>query len=247
MLIPSRSTNVTGSQFANNNYNTDVNVREFNILNEIQSGNMPDFLRKFTSIHITVGNNSITYLTMPNYLSIGSDDDYLIIPMNAITAQKICKQFDCSLPTKLMVDQIWKQSINKLAPKPFGPPYDANMFSTARYVWSDKEIKKQMVGKDINKLTAGHKKDIIISNNLSPNNYNRKVCIYGWHNTDGTVIQGKNYFTHEVTYFDYSQTIRLIANDVIVNGSPRRLQDVFVDPVFCNLVSDEGIVTFLNY
>jgi hypothetical protein len=169
------------------------------------------------------------------------------MPVNAATAQKICDQFDCSLPTKLMVDQIWKAAENKLEPIPHGEPYDSSMMSMNRYIWSDTEIKKHMVGKDLYKLTAGHKKDIIISNTLSPNNINNKQCIYGWHHLNGQPIQGKNYWSHELTYCDYAGCIRCVANDVVVNGSLMRLQDILVHPTLSKLISDEGILTFLKY
>ena len=247
-LIPMRNPNaLTGSQFAKNNMNTERFIREDNILNELINGNIPDFMRNFSAITITENGNTITYMVTPDYISLGSDNDYLRIPINAITAQKIADKFDCSLPTKKMVDDIWKYSINKLEPISHGPPYDASMYSTARYVWHNDCINKQMINKNNNYLTGGHKKDLILSNKLSPNNPEKKVCIYGWHQSNGKPIQGKNYWSHEVNYHDYSQTARFIANDVIVNGNPYRLQDIFTNNNLCYLVSDEGIVTFLRY
>jgi hypothetical protein len=56
-----------------------------------------------------------------------------------------------------------------------------------------------------------------------------------------------NYWSHEDTYADYSHGIRLIANDVMVNHSPMRIQDVFKDATLSELISDEGILTFLRY
>lgn len=247
LIHPRNLDAISGSQFAQENLHENRSIRESKILDEITSGNIPNFLRHFVPININSNGISITYMTMPNYIALGSDDDYLLMPTNAATAQKICDAFDCTLPTKQMVDQIWSAAINKLEPIPHGPPYDDTMMSTERYVWSDTQIKHAMGNKDITKLTAGHKKDIILTNHLSPNNLHHMQCIYGWHHLNGTPIQGKNYFSHELTYCDYAGCIRLIANDIMVNGTPARIQDVFKDPSLAKLISDEGVLTFLRY
>ncbi|MGK3946175.1 hypothetical protein ABK046_48475, partial [Streptomyces caeruleatus] len=82
-LIPERNNNaVTGSQFIQNNINIKGNIREQNILNEFLSGNIPDFLRNFKAIDVISGNNILTFLTMSDYLSIGSNQDYVRMPMS---------------------------------------------------------------------------------------------------------------------------------------------------------------------
>lgn len=246
-LIPARPENaISGSQFCQQNMNNNIAAREKNILNEFLNGNIPNFLRNLRSITINNGNNSITYVVTSDYLSIGSDTDYVRMPMNPLTAQVIADKYDCTLPTKKMVDDIWAQSVNKIAPLPWGPPYDASMMSTNRYMVHNSRIQKQLDNKDITALTSSQKKDVILTNKLSPNNPQKRVAIYGWIQLDGKPIQV--YPTaHEDTYADYSHGIRLIANDVVVNGSPMRIQDVFQDKELCSLLSDEGPLTFLKY
>jgi len=247
-LIHSRDPGaVTGSVFVSENMHLTGATRENNILHEFLGGNIPDFLRNFTGVDVTDGTNTITYLVMPDYLSIGTDNDYVRMPMNPLTAQKIANQFDCTLPTRKMVNDIWKHSPNKVVPLPWGPPYDSSMMSTERIGIHNQRIQKQLEGKDFKLLLSGHKKDVVLTNRLYPGNPNKRVCIYGWIQSNGQAIQGLNPVSHEDTYADYSHGIRMIANDVIVNGSPMRMKDVFADPKLSALVSDEGPLKFTNY
>lgn len=247
-LIPNRSSNaMTGFEFIKNNINVNRKTLENNILSEFFSGNIPDFLRQFKEINVSDNNNKITYLTTNDYLSIGSENDYVRIPMSPLVAQQIANKFDCSLPTRKIVDDIWKQSDIKLIPKPWGPPYDQTMMNVDRFLIHNNTIQSQLLNKDYKSLISGHKKDVVLSNTIAPNNPKERVVIYGWINPNGTPIQNLNYWSHESFYYDYSHGIRLITNDVMVNGNPMRLQDVFKDPTLCKLVSDEGILEFISY
>lgn len=249
-LIPVRDPgSVTGSAFCQANMNLSGAVREQNILNEFVHGNIPDLLRNFAPVTVTNGVNSITYLVMPDYLCIGTNEDYVRMPMNPHTAQTIANQYDCTLPTVKMVNDIWSASSNKLAPKPWGPPYDEDMSATHRIPTHNATIQNELLGAGWNPLvlTSGHKKDVVITNHLGMGNPNRRVAIYGWIQTDGQPIQGLNYFSHSDTYEDYSHGIRMIANDVIVNGNPMRMQDVFTNPILSALISNEGPIFFQKY
>ncbi len=246
-LIPSRPENAcTGSVFAQNNLNNKIPEREQNILQECLNGNIPDFLRKFAPITINDGKNSITYLVTTDYLSIGTNEDYLRIPMNPLTAQKIADKYNCTLPTRKMVNDIWKQSVIKLQPLPWGPPYDSSMMSTDRYRIHNKRIQDQLKDKDITALISGQKKDVVLTNLFSPNNPKKRLALYGWIQLNGQPIQPMP-GGHEDTYADYSHGIRLIANDVMVNGNATTIQQVFADSTLCSLVSDEGVLSFTRY
>ena len=203
-LIPGRDPSaMTGSQFITANMNIKGPEREKNILIEFQHGNIPDFLRHFVPIDIVVNHNTLSYLVMSDYLCIGSDEDYCRMPMGPLTAQAIANQYDCSLPTKLLVDNIWKNSTNKLAPKPWGPPYDNSMSNTYRYGVHNQTIQNQLINKDKTKLISGHKKDVVITNRLASNNPGHRVAIYGWIQANGVAIQGLNPKDHDDHYADY--------------------------------------------
>lgn len=246
-LIPARADDaVTGYEFCQKNMSNSIADREKNILNEFLSGNIPNFLRNFCSVKISIGNDYILYTVLADYLSIGNDTDYVRMPMNPHTAQAIADKYDCTLPTKKMVNDIWAQSANKLVPLPWGPPYDASMMNTNRYIVHNSKIQKQLENKDFKSLTSGQKKDVILTNKLAPNNPQKRVAIYGWIQSNGQPIQ-VHPSAHEDTYADYSHGIRLVANDVVVNGNPMRIQDVFKDSKLCNLLTDEGPLNFLRY
>lgn len=245
-LIPNRSSFVSGSQFISSLGKIKGSQRDTAILHEFLSGNIPDFLKNFKPLTITFGSNSITYLVMSDYLSIGNEADYLRMPMSAEVGQTIADKYDCSLPTRKMVNDIYSNADIKLPAKPWGEPY-TGMDNNDRYPIQNEKINKQLAGLDPTKLIAGHAKDIILSQKLYPNNPKKRVCIYGWMMSNGQVIQGLNASSHELSYQDYSQLIRLISNDVIVNGNLMRLQDVFASPSLCSLVSDEGVLKFTRY
>jgi hypothetical protein len=247
-LIVTREINaVSGSEFVSNHFNLTGQARENEILSEFLNGNIPDFLRKFYPITVDDGNDSITYLVMSDYLSIGSDEDYVRMPMNPLTAQIIADKYDCVLPTTKIVNDIWKNSVNKLKPLPWGPPYDASMMSTERIGVHNSRIQAQLADKDYKSLTSGHKKDVVLTNKLYPNNPNKRVAIYGWIQLTGQPIQPLNPVSHEQTYADYSHGIRLIANDVLINGNLAKIQDIFKDNKYCKLISDEGALQFIKY
>lgn len=249
-LIPVRDPGaISGSGFIGANINLTGAAREKNILDEFMHGNMPNFLKDFKEIRVSDGNNTLVYLTTSDYLSIGHDADYIRMPMNPLSAQLIADKYDCTLPTRKMVNDIWAQSENKLIPLPWGPPYDIDMIKTHRIGTHSYRITKQLIDSNKNPfaLTSGHKKDVVLTNNLYPKNPKRRVAIYGWIQLNGRPIQGLNSSSHEDTYEDYSHGIRLVMNDAILNGQPVRIQDVFTNPKLAHLVSDEGVLRFLRY
>jgi hypothetical protein len=238
---------MTGSAFIQANMNLVGSAREANILQEFKNGNIPDFLRNFAEVTVSDGINSVTYKAMVDFLCIGSNEDYVRMPMNPLTAQFIADQYDCTLITRKMSNDIWRGAINKLEPKPWGPPYDDDMIRTYRIGIHNTTIQNQLTGKNPFTLTSGHKKDVVLTNKLSPNNPAKRVAIYGWIQLNGTPIQGLNPTSHANTYEDYSHGIRLVDNFALVNNQPMRMRDVFTHPVYSKLVSDEGPLTFLSY
>lgn len=246
--IPEKISIVTGDQFIANNLNLGGAVREENILKEFVNGNVPDFLRKFVPVTVTSGTNKITYYVSTDYLSIGDDSNYCRMPMNPLTAQKIADLYGCILPTKKMVDDIYKNADIKLQAKPFGSPYDSSMQSTERFQWSNNSINKQLFGKNINLLVAGHKKDVVITNKLYPANIQKKVAIYGWWlNPNSAPIQTLNATSHDYMYCDYSHGIRLISGIATLNDKIMNISDILTDTKLCNLLSDEGVLKLIRY
>jgi hypothetical protein len=247
-LKPRKADALTGSAFAKSIADSSLTLeqREKIIFNEIKSGNVPDFLRKLTKI--TDGNEldfgvdkiTINYYVLPDYFCIGNDEDFFYLPMTPILAQKIAYLTKCSLLTRKMVDKVYKNATIKLEPKPI-PPTKA-MTTVPVFIAHNEIIKTQLKDLDAqhknSELTAGHKKDIIISNKIYGEQTPR-VVIYGWHKLDGKPIQPV-YNKHTNTWADYSHGIRLVQQNVWINGKKTKIAKVLKNQKLSILLSDEG-------
>lgn len=78
-------------------------------------------------------------------------------------------------------------------------------------------------------LTAGHRKDVVLSNRLLEKP-NRRVCIVGWPELNGRNIQPESTF-HELSYADYSHGARLVEEEWKVDNEPTSYLAVLTDPV----------------
>ncbi|TCD28153.1 hypothetical protein EZ456_05520 [Pedobacter psychrodurus] len=218
--------------------------REKIIFKEIKKGNVPDFLRKLVKIEVDwisdQKTNHISYYVLPDYFAIGTNNDFFYVPMTPILAQKVANLTKCSLPTKLLVDHIYKEAKIKLAPQPILPTKE--MTTVRVFIAHTDSILKQLTpllaSHHLGELTAGNKKDIIISNKIYGESTSR-VVIYGWHKLDGKAIQPV-FNKHTNTWADYSHGIRLIQNSIYINQKKTSLKKALGDVEFCNVFSDEG-------
>jgi len=228
---------MTGKQFIDSTKGMDRKQREAAILKEIQQGNVPDFARQMREIQVNSNGHSGTLRVMPDYLAIGSNDDFVRIPMDPKTAQKIADQTGTSLPTTKMVDDIYKQADTRLTPQPLPP--GAQMMSNDYYQRHNNMVEQQMAqrGAEHGLLTAGHQKDVVISNRLTQ--HPDRVAIYGWHQQNGKPIQGLS-TVHENSYADYSHGVRLVGGTMLVDGQERPVSEVLQDPALAGLISNEG-------
>lgn len=243
--LPARNPNaVTGSEFIKNTKNLSRMQREDAILSEVLSGNVPDFARKMKEVNVSaVGKDGKvhtgTIKVIPDYLAIGSNSDFIRIPMDPLTAQKIADRTGTVLPTRKIVNDVYKNAEVKLKPQPIPP--SAQMMSNEYYQRHNNMVEQQRisVGAQPGQLIAGNKKDVVISNALD---YNPgKVAIYGWHQPNGKAIQPLSTI-HENTYADYSHGVRLVSGKMTVDGVERNVADVMRDPNLASLVSDEGVI-----
>ncbi|PID63155.1 MAG: hypothetical protein CR986_00355 [Ignavibacteriae bacterium] len=239
----------SASEFVNQAKNLNLIDREKAIVKELISGNAPSFSRNLKAIDFTKIINNKTYkvrcFVALDYLAIGSDEDYLYIPITPSTAQFLSDKFNCMLPTKKLVDIIYNNSEIKLIPQPI-PPSDKMTTMQVFFQHTD-SIKKQIeeinLDREENNIIAGHKKDIIISNKIY--NHNRgfdPVVIYGWHRGINNPIQPL-YNGHNSMYVDYSHGIRFIYNYAIVNGDTLSIREILKDSELSNLFSNEGVIT----
>jgi len=178
-------------------------------------------------------------------MAIGSDQDYLYIPLTPSTAQYLADKLNCSLPTRKIVDKIYTNSEFTLSPQPI-PPSD-KMTTIQVFEQHTDSIKQQfsILGFDRSAfgIVAGHKKDIIISNKIyAPDLSNESVVIYGWHLGEDNPIQPV-YNGHTAMYADYSHGVRLISRLAFINGDSIHLDDILRDPDLSILLSGEGVIS----
>lgn len=241
--IPPRSVNARGaSAFLDAVEGVSEPERDQAIRLELLSGNLPDFLRNMQPVSLKglLPSGHLVRLTlcvMSDYLSIGSGEDFVLMPMGLNTALAVATQFGLTLPTRSMVDLIYRRSAIHMTPQPM--PAGDTMRSTDYYRKHNALVGQQraLIGASTDILTAGHKKDLVLSQRLwkQPG----RVAIYGWHRNAGAPIQPLS-TVHGARYADYSHGVRLIGTVVFVDGAPRSLFDVLADRHLAPLLSDEG-------
>ncbi len=233
---------MSGSECAKCLSSMDRSGREQVIVSEITKGNLPDFLRRLKPVRLVqkFGERktvTATIFVMPDYLAIGSDRDFLLMPMSLYAATAIAVRLGFILPTKKMVDAIFEQSDVHLSPDPMPP--GPQMRSLAYFSEHNRRVKEQRLslGCPLGALISGHKKDVVLTNRLGETL--GRVAIYGWHRLSGVPIQPLT-IVHGANYADYSHGVRLVSNVVLIDGEPRSIYEVLEDPKLATIVSDEG-------
>jgi len=238
--IPPRPANaLRGSQFADLASSMDRHQRERAIQDQLAQGNLPDFLRTLVPVNLRSNKGLATIFVMPEYVAIGSDSDFLRIPMNLHTAVGVANRFGFLLPTRKIVDAIYAQSTSRCTPQPL--PAGPEMSSTHYYATHNSMIDAQLKARGFSSsaLIAGHKKDVVLSNRLV--RIPGRIAIYGWHRAPGMPIQPLS-TVHGSDYADYSHGIRLIASIALVDGKMQSIQDILRDPARAAALSDEGAI-----
>jgi hypothetical protein len=241
VTLPPRSNSaIGGREFVDRIKNASIQEREAAILREILSGNFPAFLRRFKTIPIRgaieVNDQrrevSTTIAVMPDYLAVGSDVDFVRMPMTPQTAQRIADEFGCILPTRKIVDAIDAHAELHLEPRPLTREREA----VATILEHHEIIERQRAGNPLEMLLVGIKKDIV----LSPRIFERpdRLAIYGWRQLEGRPIQPLT-IVHSDRYVDYSHGVRLVRNSIEVHGKQFKVDELLADPKRCALVSDE--------
>lgn len=200
-------------------------AREQALFEQIVAGNIPSFLRRMKNIKMRLKDrdnveHDVEYSVMPDYLAVGSDTDFVTVPLDGVTAQWVADTFGCMLPTAKMVWDIHGQAAvqQKVRPRPYAAladkearksvpeaeraKYDGkDQASTWAYVeYSDAmraaiEAKLQELGLNRQALVSGYKKDVVIGKALETDA--SKLIFFGgwlrWKAKDGSmreILQG---------------------------------------------------------
>ena len=225
-----------------------VQEREERLFDEFASGNVPDFMRRFVPVTLSRIDaegqlREVRFDVLPDYLALGTDTDYFRMPMTRPSVKGSRDLLGCSLPTRQMVDDIWAAATAKLEPFPFSPE-EYDIVAPSRFYAHHLQIERQRIGYPLGEIVAGIKKDVVVSQMLE--SVHDRVVIYGWHYRDGSAIQPL-YGGHVDYYADYSHGIRLVREQVFVDGQPTTVAAVLGDLVLHPLLSDEGAFTSAAY
>lgn len=243
--LPSRPQGaLSGSTFINKIKLLSTAKREQAILKEILSGNIPNFERFLTPIDrkLTSGpykGQTLRFWALPDYISVGSDQDFVIVPLNLPSIKILAEKLDLSLPTPKMVNDIYAQAKVKLIPSPL--PQVKDITSTRNILKHDALVHKQLIRSAWRPglLVAGHKKDIVQSRRLAKKP--DSIAIYGWHQRNKQPIQPLS-TVHAAAYADYSHGVRLVSNAVQIGTKTFDIRDVLSQKPIANLLSDEGVI-----
>ena len=258
MNLPPRSAAAeTGTAFVERMASLERTEREQAILTAIREGNLPTWSRRLLPIEITVRADNgksdskpaakpgaeldaksevrLRLTVQQDYLAIGSDEDAVRIPMTPATAWQIGELLNCSLPTTRLCDDIFDAAPLHVNPRPMTKDRDR----WATFLEHDRLIEQQLKGKSRESLVAGHKKDLVISNELLKKEH--RVAIYGWHYPSGVAIQPL-YAGHVDWYTDYSHGVRMISNVVEIDGQVRDYRDLLRSDSTNGWLSNEGAI-----
>ncbi len=232
----------TGSQFIDRAIGLGVGEREQAIVAEILRGNVPEFERRLVAVELRAKSPDGAALSgrvfvVPDYLAIGTDADFVRVPMTVRAARKIARETACVLPTTRLVDAI-HQSAPLRIPSPYLPPGN-EMTGVSYFVEHHRIIEERRVAaaQPLGALLSGPKKDLVITSRMLSTP--RRTPIYGWFNADGSVIQELS-LVHDDHYSDYAHGVRLISQTMEVAGEERLLLDVLATREVAPLISGEG-------
>jgi hypothetical protein len=247
--------------------------RENAIVAELVSGNMPDALLNWIKVDLTY-KDSTRNLTgsvqvLPDYLAVGSDDDFVHVPLDPVSAQLVADKFDAILPTARICHAIYQQAAEKnrinAIERDYWQPKDAlrrtakpgrAQTSTAAYLEHSEAIQAKMKSAGIapGELVAGHKKDVVIARRLHSDA--DKIAFHGFYDSKGfphepcyenpdhtpkpSCNKESPTLAHTRRFSDYSQGVRLVNAWMIVNGERKKVADVLADKDQSFLVSNEG-------
>lgn len=221
-------------------------ARDSFVLNEFNAGNVPDFLKTFKPVSVSILDSAsgktikAVYYVSPDYLSIGTNNDWARINITPYAAQQIADKLDCFLPTRKISDDIHKAATVKLEPVPLYAFRDSTPIMWHHHLIVEGQRKGRKG------LISGIQKDVVISEKVSRDSRPDRVAIYGWHKLDGKPIQPL-YTGHIYWWVDYSQGIRLVYRKINVEGKWMDYIEMLKDKSLKRLLCDEEFCDFYRY
>lgn len=234
-----RHSSLSGSDFYKQAAAMSWKQRDSFAILQFQTGNIPAFLLDLRPVQteytdsVSGKTHKAVYYVTPDYFSIGTNQDWARVPLTPMAARQIADTLNCFLPSRKMVDDIYRAAAVKLEPVPMYAFRD----STPTMWHHHLIVEGQRKGR--RGLISGIKKDVVNTFKLSQYPRRDRVAIYGWHKSDGKPIQPL-YTGHVNWYVDYSHGIRLVSRRILVDGKWMDYTSILKDPVLKHLLCDEG-------
>lgn len=152
----------------------------------------------------------------------------LRLPVSYEETIAICCALDCLPPTAAISDAIWAQSPVRIVPKPlvFTADDAAKMNTVEWTLRHNCAVESQIRGATSELLIADVGKDWILDNGLSV----KGAVNYGWRTSSTHMYQPIGH-GHDPKHWDYSQVLRLVRREALLNGQSADLADVLLREV----------------
>lgn len=233
--------------------------REKFMVQLLKDGNVPDFLRDMSTVEFEVADangtmHTVKYQVTPDYLAVGTNEDYVFVPLSAQGAQEVALAWDMSPPTAKMVDQLNTRGIvvdfrqgygtTEFAPyssaaavdaygvrneKVRGEDYTAAFWKTV----GDTPDGQVMTHADLGGgPVSGHMKDIVMTEKVTAA---ADRAVQAGDTTPDKIglyhpaqqKQGEAMAAdHNVDYVDYSQGLRMVSPIIEVDGTKIHISEV---------------------
>jgi hypothetical protein len=245
----------------------DWQKREDAMVEQLLAGNIPSWLQQWVTVRVSLNDASpdVTVRVLPDYLCVGTDDNYRHLPLDQQSAQRVADAFTAILPTAKICHAVWRRTPWERAidaitlptiRKKAGRNFDQN--STAAYDAHSLAIQDEMKRKGITpgQLVAGHKKDVVLAavakqmpdmitfHGFYFGKYPAEPC-YEAGNTPGPSCnremptpahpEGRGHFS------DYSQGVRLVHPQMKIDGTMHLVSDVLKDTKLSKLIAEGPI------
>lgn len=249
-------------------YNTTLDRRNELILDAV---NNKDYTASFLSLYSSNQDSTAIFSVFDDALKIdvnytdekGAVTLYREVRVNvsASLQQKIADNLNCSLLTTKLADLIWDQAPCKVNPKP--RPITASTIAMLQHSCDvDVAIIKAGCGVCIVSTVGKH---WVLDNKILQNK--GQACNYGWHFTGGSTYQGIQGYAnasllknkengmywyciqpfacaHDPSHTDYSQVCQLVSREVIVDGYPKDILEIFQDQKLSYLANNGGVLKY---
>jgi hypothetical protein len=228
--------------------------RENAILEQIELGNIPDFLRRPKAVTIKgPDGGEVKVYVMPDYIAVGSNKDFVRVPMSPILAQALARKYDWNLPTKTIVEETYAQAGKRVVGPSYSHPeeFEANsayLDSAGFYLRSNQDIQDQLKDVAPGTLVAGGKKELVVSPSVSVRFVGGKpseaIDFYGLYDADGIPIQRTPGHGREAGYrhTEYALGVRFVSPVIVVttkSGEKKvmRMDEALKDPEIAKIFS----------